>query len=170
MIKYNSLSLKNNYLSIDISVEDKSYYEKTIFKGVRIDTPDTYGTDTPYEEKIVLGNPQRWGAQIFLPKSDLYIITPQVELNLDSDIPCGADVINKSAVYDKTIIKDKGLLYLKEIGDTCNISKNFIDFYLKQKALDLAISTCNIAEAIKYWNMINSTTTVTSKGCGCYGR
>lgn len=48
MIKYNKLQIDGNKLIIDFEIEDKPYYDSLSIEGVRVDTPLTYGTDTPY--------------------------------------------------------------------------------------------------------------------------
>ena len=64
----------------------------------------------------------------------------------------------------------KGLEYLKELGNSCTIPKGFIDFILRVKALDMAIETCNYMEAIKYWEMLNRMPAkTTTNNCGCHG-
>lgn len=89
---------------------------------------------------------------------------------LPLDTPCGADIIDMAAVYDRNVLLDKGLGYLKELGDTCEISRGFVDFILKRHALDMAIATCNYSIAIKYWKMLTIIKGTTIKGCGCYGK
>ena len=171
MIKYNTLKIEGNNLIIDFEVEDKPYYSDVSIEGVRVDTPLTYGTDTPYyiydEDDVT-----RYEAEIFIPdvKKELLIITPQVYVALPPDTPCGADIIDMAAVYDKNVLLDKGLVYLKELGDTCEISRGFVDFILKRHALDMAIATCNYSMAIKYWNMLTMVKGTTIKGCGCHGK
>ena len=79
MIKYNTLKIEGNNLILDFEVEDKPYYGDIIIEGVRIDTPLTYGTKTPYyiydEDDVT-----RYTAEISIPnvKKELLIITPQV--------------------------------------------------------------------------------------------
>lgn len=171
MIKYNTLKIEGNNLIIDFEVEDKPYYSNISIEGVRVDTPLTYGTDTPYyiydEDDVT-----RYDAEIFIPdvKKELLIITPQVYVSLPPDTPCGADVIDMAAIYDRNVLLDKGLGYLKELGDTCEISKGFVDFILKRHALDMAIATCNYNMAIKYWKMLTMIKGTTIKGCGCHGK
>lgn len=171
MIKYNTLKIEGNNLIIDFEVEDKSYYGNVSIEGVRIDTPLTYGTDTPYyiydEDDVT-----RYENEIFIPdvKKELLIITPQVYVALPPDTPCGADIIDMAAVYDRNVLLDKGLGYLKELGDTCEISRGFVDFILKRHALDMAIATCNYSMAIKYWKMLTMVKGTTIKGCGCHGK
>lgn len=171
MIKYNTLKIEGNNLIIDFEVEDKPYYSNVSIEGVRVDTPLTYGTKTPYyiydEDDVT-----RYEAEIFIPdvKKELLIITPQVHIALPPDTPCGADVIDMAAVYDRNVLLDKGLGYLKELGDTCEISRGFVDFILKRHALDMVIATCNYSMAIKYWKMLTMIKGTTIKGCGCHGK
>lgn len=171
MIKYNKLQIDGNKLIIDFEIEDKSYYDSLSIEGVRVDTPLTYGTDTPYflydEDDVT-----QYTTEIFIPdaKKELLIITPAVYISLPPDAPCGADVIDMAAIYDRNILIDKGLGYLKELGDTCEISRGFVDFILNRYALDMAIATCNYSTAIKYWKMLTMVKGTTLKGCGCNGR
>lgn len=171
MIKYNILKIEGNNLIIDFEVEDKPYYSKLSIEGVRVDTPLTYGTDKPYffqnEDDVT-----RYTIEVPISnvKKELLIITPQVYVALPPDTPCGADVIDMAAVYDRNVLLDKGLGYLKELGDTCEISKGFVDFILKSYALDMTITTCNYSMAIKYWKMLTRIKGTTLTGCGCNGK
>ena len=75
-----------------------------------------------------------------------------------------------AAVYDRNVLLDKGLGYLKELGDTCEISRDFVDFILKRHALDMTIATCNYSMAIKYWKMLTMIKGTAIKECGCNGK
>ena len=55
--------------------------------------------------------------------------------------------------------------YIRGIECDCSIPKNFIDFILRLKALELCIKTGNYTKAIKYWNRLNINP---SNEC-CYG-
>lgn len=171
MIKYNILKIEGNNLIIDLEVEDKPYYSNISIEGVRVDTPLTYGTDKPY---FIQNEDNVTKYKIEVPisnvKKELLIITPQVHVVLPPDTPCGADVIDMAAVYDRNVLLDKGLGYLKELGDTCEISKGFVDFILKSYALDMTITTCNYSMAIKYWKMLTRIKGTTLTGCGCNGK
>lgn len=171
MIKYNILKIEGNNLIIDFEVEDKPYYSNISIEGVRVDTPLTYGTDKPY---FIQNEDNVTKYKIEIPisnvKKELLIITPQVHVVLPPDTPCGADVIDMAAVYDRNVLLDKGLGYLKELGDTCEISKGFVDFILKSYALDMTITTCNYSMAIKYWKMLTRIKGTTLTGCGCNGK
>lgn len=171
MIKYNDLRIEGNNLIIDFKVEDKPYYSSVAILGVRVDTPLTYGTDNP----IFIENENdvtRYTKEIFIPeaKRELLIITPIIYEALPPDTPCGADIVETAAIYDKNVLLDKGIRYLKELGDTCEIPRDFVDYILKRYALDMAIATCNYRAAIKYWQMLTITKGMTLKGCGCHGK
>ena len=171
MIKYNKLKIEGDYLIVDIEVEDKPYYSSVSIQGIRIDIPLTYGTDNYY---LLETNDDQthYTREFLIPdiKKELIIVTPQCYTNeVPPDVPCGADVVEVAAVYDKSLILDKGLLYLKELGNNCEISKNLIDFILRHYILDMAIETCNFSTAINYWDMFKVTKGVTTKGCGCNG-
>lgn len=172
MIKYNKLNIEEDYLYIDVQVEDKSYFSDVTIQGVRIDTPDTYGTSTPYHE-VTQEETTNLILEVYLPqaKNELLFITPILLGNPSPETPCGQDVNKVGVVYNRKFLAKKGLNYLTRLGDSCTLPKDFIDFILRQKALDLAIETCNYLDAIKYWKMLNKTytnETNTSK-CGCYG-
>lgn len=171
MIKYNELKIEGDYLYLDIEVEDKPYFSNVIIEGARIDTPDTYGTSIPYH--IINESEQtRLTSEVYLPaaKKDLLFITPNIEGNPSPDTPCGQDVNKVGVVYNKKALMQKGLGYLKELGNSCTIPKGFIDFILRMKALDMAIETCNYTEAIKYWKMLNRMPTrALTNNCGCHG-
>lgn len=174
MIQYNKKEIKGDYLILDFEIEDKPYYKDTaIIHGVQIDTIDTINNENinehPHYDKSV--STTHYSAEIFIPeyKKELLIITPIVEYTPTIDI-CGADKVDTTAVYDKSILNTKGFSYLKELGDTCNTPKGFIDFILKSKALDISIDVCNYTKAAEYWDYLNkrNTSTITSN-CGCHG-
>ena len=171
MIKYNELRIDGDYLFLDVQVEEKPYFSGVYFEGARIDTPLTYGTSTPYH--IIDESEQtRLISEVYLPaaKNDLLFITPNIEGNPSPDTPCGQDTNKVGVVYNRRNLLQKGLAYLKELGNSCVTPKGFIDFILRLKALDMAIETCNYTEAIKYWKMLNRMPIrTTTNNCGCYG-
>lgn len=171
MIKYNELRIDCSQLYLDVQVEDKPYFSEVTINGARVDTPLTYGTTVPYYP-IEGEQGTRLTLEIYLPaaKDDLIFITPNIEGNPSPDTPCGQDVNKVGVVYNRKALMQKGLGYLKELGNSCTIPKGFIDFILRVKALDMAIETCNYMEAIKYWKMLNRIPVkTTTNNCGCHG-
>ena len=171
MIQYNELRIEGDYLYLDVQVEDKPYFDGVMIEGARIDTPLTYGTGVPYH-LIDESEQTRLVSEVYLPaaKNDLLFVTPNIGGNPAPDTPCGQDVNKIGVVYNRRALMQKGLGYLKELGNSCVIPKGFIDFILRLKALDMAIETCNYTEAIKYWKMLNRMPVrTTTNNCGCHG-
>jgi hypothetical protein len=63
----------------------------------------------------------------------------------------------------------QAMQYIKEISDNCNTPRNFIDYILRLKALDLAIRTGNYNTAIIYFQTFfdRNATIIGGKDCGC---
>lgn len=169
MIQYNQLTAEE-VLHIDMQVEDKPYFQNVFITGVRVDNEDTYNKEYPYE-KITQEPSKELIVDInTVLKGQLLFITPYIEGAPSEDTPCGQDVCNKAYIYCIDDIKKQGLDYLKDLGNDCNIPKNFIDFILRYNAFELALQTCNYEDAIKYWKLIKGTKVkIKSKNCGCHG-
>lgn len=59
---------------------------------------------------------------------------------------------------------------VKEIENNCCVPKNFIDYILRFKALELCIKTGNYPQAIKYWNKyFKGKMGRPRTNCSCYG-
>lgn len=181
MIKYNKLQIEGDYLIVDMEVEDYPWYENIIITDIGIATsPDIkdvliYSYDNSVDVYVDGAQLKRYKFYIPELKDKLIYIIPILSedslASIDySKAPCGSDIVNIGCTYNKNLILKQGINYLKELGNTCNTPKGFIDFILRQKALDLAIKTCNWDAAEKYFNMFLVTKGTTSKGCGCYGK
>lgn len=171
MINYTLNIQDNGFLFIRADVEDSPYFEDIKIKGLKVDTSLTYGTGHPYET-LTQDATTTFVTGVILPPThqQFFIITPIIEGDPRPDTPCNKDVPDIGIIYNKEYLLSKGMNYLKELGDSCNIPKGFIDFILKQKALDMAIATCNPSVAHKYWNMLTVANGGTLKGCGCNGK
>lgn len=156
MIKYNELRIDGDYLYLDVQVEDKPYFANVLIKGARVDTPDTYGTSMPHH---IIDEPAstKLVSEVYLPAANksLLFVTPIIEGTPSPDTPCGKDVNKVGVVYNKKSLLQKGLSYLKELGNSCKIPKGFLDYILRIKALEMSIETCNYTSAIKYWESLN---------------
>lgn len=85
--------------------------------------------------------------------------------------PCGKDSIYTIGVATNMLsVYSQAMQYIKTI-DSCDIPRDFIDFILKYKALELAIETGNYSTAIDYYKRLftNTTTISNSSDCGCNG-
>lgn len=88
------------------------------------------------------------------------------------DTPCGFDnskimgtVINLYPYYQCMMNQ------VKQLENTCEVPKGFIDNSLRLKALELCIRTGNYSQAIKYWNKFFKLKLQTkyTTNCNCYG-
>lgn len=219
MIQFNELRITpdNEYLIIDVSIEDAEYYKDVVLDSIVIDTQNTYiangpsskavytynvldeGYDAIYsipencgcsqvleagteDECFLLDNSSKKHARLLLKSEDLgvpisgnmFFVYAISSGNPTAATPCELrspiavrTVMNLYPVYRQSMI------YTKELGDTCSIPKNFIDYILKIRALDIAIRTGNYNEAIRYWNILFKNLYYNSEPvnmCGCYGK
>lgn len=87
--------------------------------------------------------------------------------------PCGMDNLYTMGItYNLRPLYNLGMNYVRELADTCDIPRNFINYILRFKAFELAIRTGNYTDAFKYWDAFfkNKTSSISKpKGCGCHG-
>lgn len=169
MIQYNTLKLEGAFLIYDISVDTNTEgWEDVDLNHVRVDTSKTYNTDTPFDTLHPVNGECQGKISIAGASDELLILTPSIS-NLSPTTPCGKDVVEVATIYSKDVLLNKGLKYLKNLEDSCNISREFIDFILKKNAFDMAIATCNYYTAAKMWRLLTGTKSTILKGCGCNG-
>lgn len=92
--------------------------------------------------------------------------TPSVDAPCGTTNPMIMGVVTNLYSFFQNMMK-----YVKEIERNCKIPKEFIDYSLRIKALELCIRTGNYPQAIKYWNKFfkgKMGKPITSN-CGCYG-
>jgi hypothetical protein len=188
MIKFNELRItpNNENLIIDVSIEDADYYQNVVLDSIIIDTQDTYVENGPSSKAVfcfTIDDYSKKRVKLILKPEDLgvpiagniffvYAISSGEPL---SDTPCE---LRNSRIVGTAInlypIYKHSMLYTRELGDTCNVPKNFVDYILKIKALDLSLKTGNYQEAIRYWNRLFKnlyyTNNVEFSNCGCYGK
>lgn len=87
------------------------------------------------------------------------------------DTPCNMDnQTTLGVVADLYPFYRSTLGCMKEVENSCDVPKTFIDKLLRFKALELCIKTGNYSQAIKYWNKFfrKIKSTVVTK-CRCNG-
>jgi hypothetical protein len=164
MIQFNELRITPNdeKIIIDVEVGSGAYYENILIDSIVIDTQDTYVDNGPSVNAVfshtVDGKsirldintdeyPELKGKLLFV-----YIITSG-EFSYDTPLEFRNNktvgtIINTYPIYKKA------MYYTKELADTNNIPKGFIDQILKIKALELSLKTGNHQETIRYWNKL----------------
>lgn len=106
-----------------------------------------------------------------LDNNILYVYAKTSDNSVPSaSTPCGEDnIYTLGVVVNNNIIYNKGISYIKELGNTCNIPKGFISYILEYNAFNLALKTKNYSQANIYWNRFfkGSSSTINTKSCGC---
>lgn len=86
--------------------------------------------------------------------------------------PCGMDnEVTLGIAYNLRPLYNQAMGYIKEIGNSCDIPRGFIDMILRLKALELAFKTGHYKVAIEHWyNLFKNKKTVSrGRRCGCNG-
>lgn len=196
MIQFNTLKITQDgkSLIINASVKNLDYYKDILIGSIIIDNQDTYSASGPSNNPIYkhsfAGVDLVTGEEISgLKKLSLTISAKELQdnngdLNDDilyiylvatgtpsADTPCGMDNVNTLGVaLNLRPIYNSGMGYIKQVEKSCEIPKEFINFILKYKALDLALKTENYLQANKYWNKFfknNKVISLNTSSCGC---
>lgn len=196
MIQFNTLKITQDgkNLIINASVKNLSYYTNVLIGSIVIDNQDTYSTRGPssnpiyrhsFAGKDLVTDEEIAGLKnISITISAKELLDNNGDLNDDilyvyliavgtpsADTPCGMDNVNTLGVaLNLRPIYNNGINYIKQVESTCEIPKDFIDFILRYKALDLALKTENYIQANKYWNKFfknNNVVSLNTNSCGC---
>lgn len=196
MIQFNTLKITQDgkNLIINASVKNLSYYTNVLIGSIIIDNQDTYSASGPssnpiykhsFADKDLVTNEDIAGFKnISITVSAKELSDNNGDLSDDilyvyliavgtpsADTPCGMDNVNTLGVaLNLRPIYNNGINYIKQVESTCEIPKDFIDFILRYKALDLALKTENYIQANKYWNKFfknNNVVSLNTNSCGC---
>ena len=178
------------YLYLKASIDDMEYFDDVyidyieciIHKVVngKIDTttielnPDGTLYTEPTEDEVKT-------VDLTLTPQDLGIFdfyTPIIEVKVHTkgypspDTPCGMDEEFAIGIaYNESILYDRGLSYIHEVGIDCTIPDEFIDWIMLTSAFELALKSGNIDEALTWWLRLTSNRENRNRKskCGCHG-
>ena len=199
MVDFNELRITSDgqYLIIDVTIKSDLYYKDRHILNIKVDTQDTY-IDPKYAsseayilydyeveedrgqlrhlritaDSTMLGDKDLENNMFFVyvQCSDEFYMGETAETK-DCYIPCGADeTTTVGTVMASYPYYEQAMSYLGELSQNCVIPKDFIDFILRTKAMELAVKTGNYPEAIKYYNKFFKDGGMYSDqkgGCGC---
>lgn len=184
MIEFNKLLVLpyNKGIYLDASIMDLPYFENVYLDYITIVAHDQYIpnkiSESPAFKLKIEGNHKNYKLTI----KDCELLVPTIEGTMffvyvsakglpTPDTPCGLDDITSLAVcVDSYGIYRRGLQYIHEVYNTCNIPRHFIDFILRYKAFELCLKTRDFPLAITYWKGFWRTFNKPEKSnCSCYG-
>lgn len=199
MVEFNELRITSDgkYLIIDATMKSDTYYKDRYILSVKVDTQDTYSSPNNasgssielYNYQVEQERGKLRHIRITATSEDLngkdlentmffvYIESSgdfymgQTNETQDCFIPCGADetTVLGTVIASKPYY-DQAMSYINSLSETCVIPKDFIDFILKSKAMELAVKTGNYPEAIKYYTKFfkdGGMYPSEKGGCGC---
>lgn len=179
------------YLYLKASIDDMEYFENvfidylefTLHKVVNgtIETstielnPDgtlhTESLETEVKNVDLTLTPQDLGLSDFQ--------TPVIEVKVytkgypSADTPCGMDEEYVVGItYNESVLYDKGLSFIHQVGQDCNIPDDFINWILSSSAFDLALKSGNMNDALSWWVRLTSNRSngySRNSNCGCHG-
>ena len=105
---------------------------------------------------------------------DLFFVFVKCKGTPDECTPCRLDEeITLGVVFDETRLYQMMMGYTKNLADTCNIDKGFIDLILLWNGFKASIETEHYVSAIDFWKKIfesgNNYNINKPKPCGCHG-
>lgn len=199
MIRFNELKIEDNYIIIDVQIEEEKYFKDMYIDSIVIDTQDTFiangpsskaiytktfNTDTDInKEEIVYtqGTDKYNRVRIYIDGKNLnvdihktmffvYVIAGGTPT---ADTPCRWDE-NKAlhTLVDTQVLYNNMIQYVKELNKDCSTPDNFINAILQFNAIDLALKTNQYPLAIDLWKRFysNIESNVVLPNCGCNGR
>ena len=199
MIRFNELKIENNYIIIDVQIEEEKYFKDMYIDSIVIDTQDTFIANGPsskaiYTKTFNTDTDVNKEEIVYTQGTDKYnrvrIYIDGKNLNVDihktmffvyviaggtpsADTPCRWDE-NKAlhTLVDTQVLYNNIIQYVKELNKDCSTPDNFINAILQFNAIDLALKTNQYPLAIDLWKRFYSDieSNVVLPNCGCNGR
>ena len=199
MIRFNELKIEDNYIIIDVQIEEEKHFKDMYIDSIVIDTQDTFiangpsskaiytktfNTDTDIKKEEIVytqGTDKHNRVRIYIDSKDLNIDIHKTTFFVyviaggtpAADTPCRWDE-NKAlhTLVDTQVLYNNMIQYVKELNKDCSIPNNFINAILQFNAIDLALKTNQYPLAIDLWKRFysNIESNVVLPNCGCNGR
>ena len=199
MIRFNELKIEDNYIIIDVQIEEEKYFKDMYIDSIVIDTQDTFiangpsskaiytktfntNTDVKKEEIVYTQGIDKYNrVRIYIDGKNLnvdihktmFFVYVIAEGTPSAYTPCRWDE-NKAlhTLVDTQVLYNNMIQYVKELNKDCSTSNNFINTILQFNAIDLALKTNQYPLAIDLWKRFYSDieSNVVLPNCGCNGR
>ena len=199
MIRFNELKIEDNYIIIDVQIEEEKYFKDMYIDSIVIDTQDTFiangpsskaiytktfNTDTDINKEEIIytqGTDKYNRVRIYIDGKNLnvdihktmFFVYVIAEGTPSAYTPCRWDE-NKAlhTLVDTQVLYNNMIQYVKELNKDCSTPDNFINAILQFNAIDLALKTNQYPLAIDLWKRFYSDieSNVVLPNCGCNGR
>jgi hypothetical protein len=179
------------YLYLKASIDDMEYFEnvfidyleftlhKVVNGTIETSTIELNPDGTLHTEPLEI---EVKNVDLTLTPQDLGLSdfqTPVIEVKVytkgypSADTPCGMDEEYVVGItYNKSVLYDKGLSFIHQVGQDCNIPDDFINWILSSSAFDLALKSGNMNDALSWWLRLTSNRSngySRNSNCGCHG-
>ena len=174
---FSKVTIEDTFLGTDIALnfigQDYNFdYSPEYLKGKTFIFKDGDLIESPLKIKTIRME-INYTELLYNLNQDLLFVYVKIKGTPSVDTPCGMDSITTLGVVSNLYpLYQYTFSYIKELGDTCSIPKNFINYILQYKAFELAIKTGHYTEAIKYWKrfFMGIKDSVITPNCGCHGQ
>lgn len=181
MVKFNELKISydNKKLVIDVQLDDIVPSNETYISEISIDTQDTYKDNSPSEQSIKVFTAAEHEKSVrlevtqedypsLLDNNMLFVYVKTVEEKVSGEVRYDLRV-----TFNTYIVYHQMMQYIKGVSCpcSCDIPKEFIDFYLRLKGLEVCVNTCHYVQACNFYNKyIKPLSKILSLlNCGCNG-
>ncbi len=183
MIKFTDLRVQKERLTIVAEVREiENYYDNVYIDKIIVDTQDTFTTSGPSANPIysvtVNGNLKEFSISLSATElggidinHTMFFVYGVAKGTPAPETPCGYDDVNSVGVtFSMCPIYNKTMGYIKEVENSCEIPKDFINMIIQLKAIQYSVDSGHFTQAVKYYNKFYKNLSVnTSHTCGCHG-
>lgn len=184
MIKFTELRVHKGHLLITAEVREMGdYYDNIYISQIKIDSQDTFISSGPSSNLI-------YESEVFSNKKKVTLdldatdFTSEIDMNKTMffvyavadgtpapDTPCGLDETPSLGVtFSLCPIFNETMGYVKQVENTCEIPKAFINMILQLKAIQYSINSGHFTQAIKYYKKFyKNLSEGSTRPCGCHG-
>lgn len=188
MVRFNDLKISHDgkCFTVYLSIDSASYYAERYITGIYIDSDSTFNNGVSPSDKAIYIEMPNGASRVFRKtfscaelsqviktgtlKNHMLYVFVEVDGPILGTAPCGSDSnIFLGIAVDWNTLYHGSLQYMKQVTkECCSIPKEFIDYILRMKALELALKTGHYTVAKSIWDrFFSKKKRLISTGCGC---
>ena len=183
MIKFTDLRVQKERLTIVAEVREiENYFDNIYIDKIIIDTQDTFKTSGPSANPIYSVTIDGDQKEVSLSLSatalgdvdidhTMFFVYAVAKGTPNPATPCGYDsTYSLGVTFSMCPIYNETMGYIKEVNNSCEIPKGFIDMFLQLKAVQYSIDSGHYQQAIVYYDrFFRNIKPKSPSNCGCHG-